>query len=347
MPFIESLGSSLPAHEVLQSDVRKKAEEVLAGLAPELLPKLDIFDHTGIRKRHFVRPLDWFMDPHGWKERADIFRSEGTSLAVDASRRALDAAALQPTDIDGVVFVTTTGIATPSLDASLVNAMGMRPDVMRLPLWGLGCVGGVAGLNVAADLARAHPEKRFLFVSLELCSLSFDLGDMSVRAFVANTLFADGCAAVVVRGDDTKGRALGRLDGHAMHTWPGTERVMGWDVADNGLRVVFSRRIPEIVRVELPPIVERFVKASGSPPDRYVFHPGGAKVLEAYEAGLGLGPTALESARHALREYGNMSSPTVFFALEESLRSPLRPGETAMLAALGPGFTSSLAMLSG
>jgi alkylresorcinol/alkylpyrone synthase len=349
MPLLEALGTAVPGPAIPQSDVRRKAEEVLAVLAPELLDKMEVFDHTGIRKRHFVRPLDWFLGSHGWEERSAIYRDVGLAIMEEATRAALARGGLAPEDVDGIVLVSTTGLATPSLDARLVNRLGMRSDVERVPVWGLGCAGGVAGLNLAADLARANPEKRYLLLSMELCSLSFNLSDMSVRAFIANTLFADGCAAVLIRGDDVRdGPApLARIRRGAWHQWPESESVMGWDVTDEGLRVVFSRKIPEIVAGELRPFVEAYVKREAAPPGRYVFHPGGTKVLEAYEKALALAPHALDTARRALAEYGNMSSPTVFFALADSLSQPLAPGETALLAALGPGFTGALAMLEG
>ena len=348
MPLLEAIGTAVPGPAVLQSDVRRKAEEVFAALAPELLDKMEVFETTGIRKRHFVRPLEWFLEPHGWAERAALYREVGLDVLEQATRTALARAGVAPAEVDGVVLVSTTGISTPSLDARLVDRLGLRADVERVPVWGLGCAGGVAGLNIVADLARANPEKRYLFLTLELCSLAFDLSDLSVRAFVANTLFADGCAALLVRGDARPGPApLAHIRRGASHQWPASEGVMGWDVTDDGLRVVFSRKIPEIVAQDLAPVVEAYVKREGAPPDRYVFHPGGTKVIEAYQRALGVRAEQLDTARRALAEYGNMSSPTVFFALEDSLRAPLRPGETALLAALGPGFTAALAMLEG
>ena len=350
MPVLEAIGTAVHGPPVLQSDVRRKAEEVLAALAPELLDKMDVFEATGIRKRHLVRELDWFLEPHGWAERAEIYRDVGLDIMERASRAALERAGVDARDVDGIVFVSTTGLATPSLDARLVNALGMRSDVVRVPMWGLGCVGGVAGLNVAADLAHGQPEKRFLLVSMELCSLAFNLTDMSVRAFVANTLFADGCAAALVRGDRLAGatRGLANMLPGAWHQWPDSESVMGWDVGDEGLRVVFSRRIPEIVASGFRPVVESYVKWSGASPDRYLFHPGGTKVLEAYEGALGIPPAANAESRDVLREYGNMSSPTVLFVIEEALRRrALDAGQHALVGALGPGFTSSLLTLQG
>jgi alkylresorcinol/alkylpyrone synthase len=348
MPVLEALGTAVPAHRFLQAEVKAKAAEVLGALAPELVAKLDVFDHTGIRERFFVRPMDWYLETHGWADRQAAFAQEGLALLEAATRDALDEAALRPADVDGVVLVCTTGIATPSLDARLANRIGLDARAQRVPVFGLGCAGGVAGWSLAADLARAHPRKRFLLLSLETCSLAFNLTDMSVRAFVATTLFSDGCAAALVRGDELAGPSRGRIRPGASHQWRDTEDVMGWDVLDEGLRVVFSRRIPEIVANELAPVAARYLKREEAEPTRWVFHPGGAKVLEAYEAALRLEPRALDESRHVLRGFGNMSSPTVLFVLQETLRRrALAPGETALLAALGPGFTAELGLLEG
>ncbi|HLE46831.1 MAG TPA: 3-oxoacyl-[acyl-carrier-protein] synthase III C-terminal domain-containing protein, partial [Candidatus Thermoplasmatota archaeon] len=202
-------------------------------------------------------------------------------------------------------------------------------------------------LRTAADLARAHPTKRFLLLSLELCSLAFHLGDLDLRSFVAATLFGDGAASAIVRGDETDGATLAKTGAASTHEWPDSEDVMGWDVMDAGLSVVFSRKIPEIVERELGPVAHRFLDAAQTKPDRYVFHPGGTKVLQAYEKALGLHETSLDSAKTVLARYGNMSSPTVLFALAESLKRPLRERESALLAALGPGFASELMLLHG
>lgn len=349
MPVLESLGTAVPGPPILQSEVRRRAEEVLAPLAPELVEKLAVFESVGIRKRHLAMPMDWYLEPHGWADRSAAYQQVGLDVLERAARDALERAGLPPSAVDGVVLVSTTGISTPSLDARLVNRMRLRPDVARVPVWGLGCAGGVAGLRVAADLARANPSKRYLLLAMELCSLSFNLNDLSVRAFVATTLFSDGAAAALVRGDATEGGTLARVGGAASHQWPDSEDVMGWDVVDEGLRVVFSRRIPDVTATKLRPVVDAFLKAEGlERPTRYVFHPGGTKVLEAYESALGLAPDALDTARTVLREYGNMSSPTVLFTLDESLRrAPLAPGESALLAALGPGFAAELGLLHG
>lgn len=345
MAVLESLGTAVPGPAIPQADVKAKAQALLADVAPDLAKYLKVFDTTGIASRHFVRPLDWYLEEHGWKDRSDIYREEGLALLESSAKQALTAARIGPEQIDGIVFVSTTGISTPSLDARLVNRMGFRPDVRRTPVWGLGCAGGVGGLSLTAELARGHPDRRYLFLSLELCSLAFHLSDLDLRSFVAATLFSDGAAAAVVRGDDLEGTSLGRLGVGTSHEWKDSEGVMGWDVMDGGLGVVFSREIPSIVEREFAPIVRAHL--DGATPDRYVFHPGGAKVIDAYQAALGVNGDSMAPARLVLQRYGNMSSPTVLFALAESLRRPLRKGESALLAALGPGFASELISLEG
>jgi alkylresorcinol/alkylpyrone synthase len=347
MPTLEAIGTAVPANKFPQSALKAKAEEVVSAVAPALLQYLDVFDSTGIKGRYLVRDLDWYVGNHGWKERSEIYKQEGLALIERAARQALENADLRPKDIGGIVFVSTTGISTPSLDARLLNTMGFSNSIQRVPLWGLGCAGGVAGLSLAGDLARAHPDRRYLLLSLELCSLAFHLGDLDIRAFVAATLFGDGAAAAIVRGDEIDGASFGNLHRGSSHEWNDSENVMGWNVLDEGLSVVFSRKIPEIVERELAPVVARYAGNNGTRPDRYVFHPGGTKVLQAYEKALGLGPNALDCAKTVLEDYGNMSSPTVLFALRESLRRPLKEQERALMAALGPGFASELLLLEG
>lgn len=347
MPFLESIGTAVPTQRFAQSEIKAKAAEIVTAIAPQLLEYLDVFDTTGIKSRYLVRELDWYLGAHGWKERSEIYKDEGLNLIETAATRALEGAQLSASDIGGIIFVSTTGISTPSLDARLVNRMGFQSNVQRIPLWGLGCAGGVAGLALSGDLARAHPNRRYLVVSLELCSLAFHLGDLDVRSFVAATLFGDGAAAAIVRGDQVNGLAKAHLRSGNSHEWKSSEDVMGWNVLDEGLSVVFSRRIPQIVEEKLAPIVHAYAGNNGTGPDRYVFHPGGTKVLQAYEKALGLAPERLDTARNILRDYGNMSSPTVLFTLAESLRTPLKKKETALLAALGPGFASELLLIEG
>lgn len=331
----------VPGAPVPQEAVAALAETILAEQAPDLVRYLPVFRNTGIETRHFVRDPEWYLRPLGWKERSAAFEEGGLALLERATRQILADTGVAAHEVDGIVFVTTTGIATPSLDALLCDRVGFRDDVHRVPVWGLGCAGGVAGLRLAADLAKARPGSRYLLLCLELCSLSFRLEDFSVRSFVANALFSDGCAAALVSSHpDAEGPRLGA---GASHRWPDSRDVMGWTVEEDGLGVVFSRHIPDILRKGLAGAMERFFDDTGDRPARHILHPGGTKVLEAYQDAMALEPDAVEDAWAVLRRYGNMSSPTVLFVLERALRRGL--DETACLAAVGPGFSAEMLLM--
>ncbi|HLE97917.1 MAG TPA: type III polyketide synthase [Candidatus Thermoplasmatota archaeon] len=345
MPVLGPVATAVPADRIPQDKLRELARSVLADTDPRLARILSVFDNAGIDERAFAMPLEWYYGEHGFKDRGEAFLRVGMDLVERATRDALDAARIGPREVDGVLFVSTTGIATPSLDARLANVVGMRPDVVRLPIWGLGCSGGVAGLNRAADLARARPDGRFLLVALELCSLAFDMSRLDKKMLVAASLFGDGCAATIVSGDALGAPGARHLRG-ASHLFPRTERVMGWDVEDRTLDVVFSTEIPEIVARETAGVVRPFL--DGAQPDHWILHPGGTKVLEAYETSLALPADALRFSRAALRAHGNMSSPTVLFALAGAQSASVpRAGETALIASVGPGFAMDLALVTG
>lgn len=346
MPTLEAVATAVPGRPVPQSETEAFAERLFTDQNPELERYLPVFRNAGIDTRHFVMPVDYYLEPMGWKARNEIFAEGGLDLMEEATRKVLDAAGLDARAIDGIVFVSTTGIAAPTLDARLVDRMGFRPDVHRVPVWGLGCAGGVGGLRLAADLANARPGTRYLLLSMELCSLAFRLDDASLRAFVANALFSDGCAAALVTSlPEAEGQAV---VGHTFgHQWPDTHDVMGWDVLDEGLGVVFSKKIPAILERDLASIAARFLGRADAEPGRFVLHPGGAKVLDAYEKALDLDGAALDDARKVLRAYGNMSSPTVLFVLERALQAGLADDDLAFMAAVGPGFSAEMALLSG
>jgi alkylresorcinol/alkylpyrone synthase len=349
LPTLRSIAHAVPENLVLQSELRELAAAVLSEHAPLLTRLLPVFDHAGIESRHFVEPLPWYLEPHGWKDRSERYLAHAMTLGEEAISGALRKAALAPSDIDTLAVVSTTGIATPSLDARLADRMGFRRDVRRVPVWGLGCAGGVGGLSRGAAFAKAEPESRVLVLALEICSLAFQFGAFSKAVAVAVTLFGDGAAAAVIEGDEISGVGP-RLGTAASHLFPRSERIMGWDVEDYGLAVVFSPEIPALVETSCVPLIQEFLKSRGgrAEADRWLLHPGGAKVIEAYERGLSLSPHALGDTRAVLREFGNMSSPTALFVAERSLeRAPLKPGERALLAALGPGFASELLLLEG
>lgn len=331
------------------------ARRLFAGALPDLDRLLDAFVHARIRKRHLCMPPDWYERPRTFAEKNRRYVEWAVHLAREAAWRCLDAAGASPRDIDAVIFVSSTGVAAPSLDARLVNELGLRPDAVRIPLWGLGCAGGAMGLSRAFDYAVAHPASRVLLVAVELCSLTFVPQDRSKRNLIATALFADGAAAALV-GGDTAAPAQGNpapcpaIVGRASVTWPNTLDVMGWDLTDDGLNVVFSPAIPELVRRNMPEFARGFLARFGLTPQdlRHVLaHPGGAKVLDALQEALGVPPHALHDAAEVLAEYGNVSAATVLFVLARRLNRPWPAGEPALVTALGPGFSGELVLLCG
>lgn len=343
MPTVAGIGTAWPAHRLRQTDARAYAQALFSKENPDLLRILSVFDNAGVETRHLARPVEWYLTERGWRERTEAFNEVGLELLETAARRALDAAQVDSAQVDGIVLVTSTGISTPSLDARLANRMRLRPDLVRVPVWGLGCAGGVAGLARTIDLAAARPKGRFLLLSLELCSLAFLRGKLDKKVLVAASLFGDGCAAVVVEGDAVADASDPRWVASASHQWPDTEHVMGWNVLDAGLDVVFDPVIPKFVLENVRGPLEAVVGARA--PDGYALHPGGSKVLEAFQTALTLPPGALDASRAVLREHGNMSSPTALFVLDRLLRAP-RPGRV-LTSALGPGFSSESVLLAG
>ena len=296
-----------------------------------------VFDNALIDKRHTVAPIDWYREPHGWQERTALYVAATEALFKDAAVQAIAGAGLTPAEIDGVVFVSTTGIATPSIDARVGPRLGLRSDVKRVPMFGLGCAGGVTGLATAARLAAADPGSRWLFVCVETCSISIRLDSEDPAAIVATALFGDGAAAAVI---STDGPGLAKIVGGQEKLWPDTLGIMGWRVEDPGLAVIFDRAIPPFIEAELAPAIDAMLAAMGfsrADLDRFCCHPGGAKVVDAIETALALPTGTLDLEREGLRDYGTMSAPTVMFVLERLIRRGL-PART-MMTAFGPGFT--------
>jgi alkylresorcinol/alkylpyrone synthase len=338
-----SLATSVPPHVFLQKDVLAAAWDVFGARFPEFERFSSIFSNTGIIKRHGVKPFDWYRRPRGWPERTEAFLEGAEALFVDVAEKALADAHLAGSDIDTVVTVCSTGIATPSLDARVARRMGFRSDVSRVPVFGLGCAGGVSGLSIASRLAQARPGTNVLLVTLELCSLALRLDKLTKANIISVSLFGDGAAAIILRAGD--GGAT-RIENTGEHLWPDTLDIMGWSVDPEGLGVILRRTVPEFVTTQLKPavlqILER-MQLSLADIDRFICHPGGAKVINALEAALALDQGTLDHERQIIADYGNMSAPTVLFVLERARAKGL-PARS-LLTALGPGFTASCVTL--
>jgi len=348
MSRIIGVGTALPPNLIRQEQALYFATKHFRNYLPHIERMGSIFAHAAIEERHFVVPPEWFDQPHGLRERNDLYLQAALQLSQTAIEQALVGTGLSPQAIDNLIVVSSSGIATPSLDARLINSMGLRSNVRRLPLWGLGCAGGVAGLARAGELARAFPNSITVIVAVETCSLTFQFDDNSKKNFVATALFADGAAAVVVAGAETDHPGATILDSYST-TWPDSLRIMGWDVVDTGFEVLFGVEIPRVIATQFRPEVECFLGKHGlSIPEieHLVFHPGGAKVLEAYASTLEVNADALGPSREVLRRYGNMSSPTVLFVLDYiwKQRHP-RSGAYGLASALGPGFSAEQVLI--
>jgi alkylresorcinol/alkylpyrone synthase len=338
-----SLATAVPPNVIAQDEAKALGRLAFSG-KKALFDRLSgVFDNAGIARRHLVAPLDWYERPHGWSDRNAVYLDAAQELFENAARAAIRQAALHPRDIDGVVSVSTTGIATPSLEARVGPAIGLRGDVARVPIFGLGCSGGVSGLATAARLASAQPGSTWLFVTVETCSISIRLDSDDPAAIVATALFGDGAAAAVVRSGSP---GLATIAGSAEKLWPGTQRIMGWDIEDPGLAVVFDRAIPPFIERNLAPALDEMLASLGlgaGDIGRFCCHPGGVKVVDSIEAALALPQGELNLEREVLRDYGNMSAPTVLFVLERLIERGLP--KRAMTIAFGPGFTCSGLML--
>ena len=304
-----------------------------------------IYRNAQIEHRHSSVPIDWYLERHSFAERNDLFVNGAVELLAEAAGKALAEAGLAAGDIDAIVTVSSTGIATPALDARLMQILPFRPQTERTPIFGLGCAGGVLGLSRAAAMAVAKPESRVLLLVVELCGLTFRYQDRSKSNLVATALFGDGAAAAIVscRDEYADGPRLGPW---GEHTWPDSLDVMGWEVADDGLKVLFSRDIPALVRQDLRAVVDGFLttnNASLGDIAGFICHPGGSKVLDALEDCFELQRGDLKHARDVLRDHGNMSAATVLFVLKETLDAKARGPQ--LMTTMGPGFTAGMMVL--
>jgi alkylresorcinol/alkylpyrone synthase len=341
-PRLVSLATAVPLIDLPQEEVTRRAAELFGVNSSAYEWLAPIYTNADIDNRHSCVPFEWYLEPHSFGERNGLFLANATKLLTEAAQAALDQAGLQADEIDAIVTVSTTGIATPSLDARIMRNLNFRSDVERTPVFGLGCAGGVLGLARAAALARAKPQSRVLLLVVELCALTFRHHDRSKSNLVATALFGDGAAAAIVSCRDEYDQSP-RLGPAGEHTWPDSLDVMGWDVADDGLKVIFSRDIPTLVKDDLRPVVDNFLAKHGGTLNDiagFICHPGGAKVLDALEDCFGLQRGDLSIAREVLRAHGNMSAVTVFFVLRAALDAGARGPQ--LLTTLGPGFTAGM-----
>ncbi|KQV28076.1 chalcone synthase [Rhizobium sp. Root1203] len=338
-----ALGTAVPPNVIDQREAALASHAAFSSRFGDFDRLAKVFESSGIRRRYGVRPIDWYLETPGWTDRNQAHIEGGCALFVAAATKALNSAGLVAADVDTIVTVSSTGIATPSLEARVASQMGFRSNVERVPVFGLGCAGGVSGLSIASRLAASRPGSLVLLVAVETCTLAFRMDKLTKANIVATALFGDGAAACVLRATDA---GIAEVEMSGQHTWPDTLDIMGWSVDPEGLGVIFDRAIPPFAEANIRPAVCSILGRSNlsiDDIDRFAFHPGGAKVVDALEAALALGQGTLNHERDILADFGNMSSPTALFVLERLVKVGLP--RRILLTALGPGFTLSCVSL--
>lgn len=346
--IISSVGKAFPSHYYEQ-------EELLAAFrrlwAPKVfnVARLDrLHRNVLVGGRHLALTIEEYEALESWGEANDAWIRVAQDVGEAAIRDALDRAGLGVDEPDAIFFVSVTGVATPSIDARLINRLGLAPRIKRNPIFGLGCVAGAAGISRAADYVKAYPDHVAILLSVELCSLTLQRKDFSIPNLISSGLFGDGAAAVVVAGAE-RGMSGPRVVATRSIFYPDSERVMGWDISENGFQIVLSPEVPEVVREFLRRDVDAFLGERGLSVDdigSWVAHPGGPKVLKAMEESLELDNGELDVTWRSLREVGNLSSTSVLLVLQETMAEHRpEPGTLGMLLALGPGFCSELVLL--
>jgi alkylresorcinol/alkylpyrone synthase len=353
-PRVRAVGRAVPEHYVDRETVLLTMKEMWTRSdAPEAaaagVARLDTMHRTiGVEGRHFVLPVSSYTTKQSFAERNDLWIEHATEIAERAAVDGLSQAGLVPRDVDHIFFVTVTGIATPSLDARLVNRLGLRADVKRTPIFGLGCVAGAAGTARASDYLRAFPGEVALLVSVELCSLTFQLDDYSMANVIGSGLFGDGGAAMVLSGADRAGPGARVLASRSVF-YHGTEDVMGWRVDGRGFKILLSPAVSRLAREHIRSDIDAFLSERGldrSQIAHWISHTGGPRVLEAFEDALELPEGALSRSWSSLRRFGNLSSASILFVMADFLASgAAKPGDYGLMLAMGPGFCTELVLL--
>jgi alkylresorcinol/alkylpyrone synthase len=334
---ILSLATANPPFRLAQSEAAFRAKQ----LFPHLRKLWPLYENTGIEFRYNCEPIEWYLRPHSWEERTQSFHRHALDLLEQVTVKATEAAGVGLNAIDMIVTNTITGLAIPSLDAMLLNRLKLPPTVERLPMFGLGCGAGVAGLARAARLAHAKDGALVLFLTVDLCSLCLRVNDPSPAMFVSSALFGDGAAGLLLHNTRNGSRAGPRMLASGEWCWRNTEHIMGWDIKDDGFGIVLSPELPSLLKKELAPALQDFLDRNGlslGDFNGFLFHPGGRRLLETMQEVLGLTRDQLQHSWEMLRLYGNMSSATALFVLDHAVRTGACGPH--LLAAFGPGFSA-------
>ncbi len=354
MTTIAGVRGVLPEHSYRQQEITDTMADWCLSSDRERALLRRFHQNAQVRTRHMAVPLERYLELTDFGDSNDVFIEQGTRLGARAVREALAAAGLEAADVDLIVFTTVTGVVVPSLDVLIAPILGLRPDVKRLPLFGLGCVAGAAGIARVHDYLQSHPDQVAVLLSVELCSLTMQPQDRSAANMVATGLFGDGAAAVVLVGSDRAERlgiaeAMPEVVDSRSHLYPQTERIMGWDVGAGGLKIVLDADVPVLVEKYLAEDLALLLDAhqlQSSDITGWVSHPGGPKVIQAIERALDLHNGELDLTWRSLAAIGNLSSSSVLHVLADTVRErSFEPGSPGVLMAMGPGFCSEVVLL--
>jgi alkylresorcinol/alkylpyrone synthase len=347
MPFIAATSKIDLPYKTDQQEAKQQALDTFSTNFPEANRLIFAFDNTEIKYRNFCKPLCYYTKPNTFEERNNDYISTSLAYSVQAIEDCLKKTDIPKEDITDILFVSTTGLSTPSLDALIINKLRLNPHINRIPVFGLGCGGGVSGLAKANMVAKANPDAVVLLVTVELCSLTLIKSDYSKSNFIGSSLFSDGIAACIVMGDNHKNDTHINYVASSSKLYYDSLEVMGWDFLDTGFKVLFSKDIPLFIREHIKDDIDQFLAKHNldlSDIKNFIFHPGGKKVLDAYADALGVEGDFMKITREVMNDYGNMSSATVLYVLEKFMNEGFEDGYGLMLA-MGPGFSSEMVLL--
>jgi len=332
-----------------QQEVKQYSKNLFAPSFPQIERMLSAFDNTEIKTRNFSKPLDYYASVHTFQEQNAEYIRLSLEYSVKAIEACISAAQIKKEEITDIIFISSTGLSTPSLDALIINKMRLSQNIGRMAIFGLGCGGGVSGYSKANILAKENPDAIVLLVAVELCSLTFLRDDFSKSNFIGSSLFADGVAACIITGDNHRNKTKNKISFVATQSklYYDTLDVMGWEFLDTGFKVLFSHDIPTIIAENIYADVTSFLGKHHlkiSDIRNFIFHPGGKKVLTAYEEALSVEGDFLRNTREVMTDYGNMSSTTVLYVLERVFSNGFENGYGLMVT-MGPGFSSEMVLL--
>ena len=349
MPSLASISKIDFPFKVDQQNVKESIKNLFVPSFPQVERMLSAFDNTEIKTRNFCKPLHYYSTLHSFKEQNAEYIRISLEYSVKAVEECISSAKINKDEITDIIFVSTTGLSTPSLDALIVNEMRLNQNISRMSIFGLGCAGGVAGFAKASIIAKANPDAVVLLIAVELCSLTFLRNDYSKSNFIGSSLFADGISALIITGDNHTNNTKNEISYLATQSklYYDTLDVMGWEFMDTGFKVLFSHDIPTIISKNVYADVTSFLdkhQLKISDIKNFIFHPGGKKVLTAYEEALSAEGDFLKNTREVMIDYGNMSSSTVLYVLERFFSHGFENGYGLMVT-MGPGFSSEMVLL--